>query len=93
MGTRKGGRGHPGRKSLLIHHHKEPGFFIIVIISIIIIIIIIEKRKPSPGRGASSALIFQVLLLALAVILGVLRFREFREFGSTVYWERGEISG
>lgn len=89
MGTRKRGGHNPGKKSFLFHNYREPGFFIIVII----IIIIIEKRKPSTGRGAFSALIFQVLLLALAVILGILRFREFREFDSTVYWEKGKISG
>lgn len=84
-----GGGGHPGIKSFLFRNYREPGFFIIIII----IIIIIEKRKPSTGRGAFSALIFQVLLLALAVILGILRFREFREFGSRVFWEKGKISG
>ena len=45
------------------------------------------------AEGAFSALIFQVLLLALAVILGILRFREFRELGRTVYWEKGKIPG
>lgn len=89
LGTRTGGRDHPGKKSLLFHNYREPGFFIIIII----IIIIIEKRKPSTGRGAFSALIFQVLLLALAVILGILRFREFRELGSTVFGEKGKLSG
>lgn len=89
VGTRNGGGDHPGKKSFLFRNYREPGFFIIIII----IIIIIEKRKPSTGRGAFSALIFQVLLLALAVILGILRFREFREFGSTVFWEKGKISG
>lgn len=67
--------------------YREPGLFIIVII------IIIEKRRPSTGRGGFSALIFQVLLLALAVTLGILRFREFRELGRTVCWEKGKFSG
>ena len=73
--------------SFLFCDYREPGFFIIVII------IITEKRKPTIGRGAFSALIFQVLLLALAVLLGILRFREFRELGRTVYWEKGKIPG
>lgn len=89
LGTGKGGSVVPAKRLSIITENR---IFYYCYCNYIIIIIIIERGTVALAE-ACSARILQVIPLALAMTLGILRFREFREFGSTVFGKKGKLSG